>query len=554
MLEVEYGKTYLLRIINAALDNQFFYKVASHNFTVVSVDATYTKPYKTDVIVIAPGQTVNAIMVADSTPARYYMAAHPYASENPQPPYFENTTTRGKLQYKSASLSSSPMVPLLPPLHDTPTAHRFYTSLTSLLLPGQPTVPLHVDECMFVSFGLGSLCKGGEQWCELTDRMIVASMNNVSFRLPTKMSMLEAHFKGIQGVFTTDFPNKPPLFFDFANASLHNGTIEESLEMTAIGTMVKKLKYNSTVEIVLQSTAILATQNHPLHIHGFNFFVLAQGFGNYNEQTARNSYNLVDPQVRNTIAVPTGVWLMHCHMDMHFPMGLATTFLLRMDPHQTHSPSAAGRFPPVFIFGGSKIREHMEPDKSDGKDRSIQHLVGKECIEVLFGCKNILCNKAFGLLNKHLVFGRRRTDSTSLWAEHGNAVQLFKLTTFAEVFNRALWAEHGNAYVREERGSMDKESDKARSGLRVVLRAGRMQRSPSVSPQQSRSWRPSRCAICGGDHRPPACPQGDGKCYKCGQAGHMARECPSWTSSAPTAASVPSTPRQLAGLPPAMLA
>ncbi|XP_020082162.1 laccase-25-like [Ananas comosus] len=382
MLEVEYGKTYLLRIINAALDNQFFYKVASHNFTVVSVDATYTKPYKTDVIVIAPGQTVDAIMVADSTPARYYMVAHPYASENPQPSYFKNTTTRGILQYKSASLSSSPMVPLLPPLHDTPTAHRFYTSLTSLLLPGQPTVPLHVDECMFVSFGLGSLCKGGEQWCELTDRMIVASMNNVLFRLPTKMSMLEAHFKGIQGVFTTDFPNKPPLFFDFTNASLHNGTIEESLEITAIGTMVKKLKYNSTVEIVLQSTAIVATQNHPMHIHGFNFFVLAQGFGNYNEQTARNSYNLVDPQVRNTIAIPTGgwavirfiannpgVWFMHCHMDLHFPMGLATTFLVENGPTpDTTLPPPPADFPQCSSLEVARSESIWNQDKSEGKD------------------------------------------------------------------------------------------------------------------------------------------------------------------------------------------
>ncbi|OAY74862.1 Laccase-25 [Ananas comosus] len=332
-LEVEYGKTYLLRIINAALDNQFFYKVAGHTFTVVGVDATYTKPYKTDVIVIAPGQTVDAIMVADSTPARYYMAASPYATEDPQPPYLENTTTRGILQYKSASLSSSPVMPSLPSLHHTPTAHRFYTSLTSLLLPGQPTVPLHVDERMFITIGVGTLCKGGEEWCELiADRLVVSSMNNVSFRLPKKVSMQEAHFESIEGVFTTDFPNKPPLFFDFTNASLHNGTIEESLEPTAIGTKAKKLKYNATVEIVLQSTAIVATQSHPMHIHGFNFFVVAQGFGNYNEQKVRSSYNLVDPQVRNTIAVPTGVWLMHCHMDLHLPVGLATAFVVENGP------------------------------------------------------------------------------------------------------------------------------------------------------------------------------------------------------------------------------
>lgn len=39
-------------------------------------------------------------------------------------------------------------------------------------------------------------------------------------------------------------------------------------------------------------------------------------------------------------------------------------------------------------------------------------------------------------------------------------VHIFKLTTFAEVLDRALWAEHGSAYARWERGSMEREKDK----------------------------------------------------------------------------------------------
>nr|CAD1827583.1 unnamed protein product [Ananas comosus var. bracteatus] len=80
-------------------------------------------------------------------------------------------------------------------------------------------------------------------------------------------------------------------------------------------------------------------------------------------------------------------------------------------------------------------------------------------------------------------------------------------------------------------------------------------RNPPLYPrQQSRNWKPSRCVICGSDHRPSTCPQREGKCFKCGQPGHLIRECSGWVSSAPTVASVPSSPRQLAGLPPAMSA
>ncbi|KAM0953458.1 putative laccase [Dioscorea sansibarensis] len=100
-LEVEAGQTYMLRIINAALNNQLFFKIAGHSFTVVAVDASYTMPYKTDVLVLAPGQTVDALLFADAPPGRYYMAARAYISAvGPPNVTFDNTTTTAILQYK----------------------------------------------------------------------------------------------------------------------------------------------------------------------------------------------------------------------------------------------------------------------------------------------------------------------------------------------------------------------------------------------------------------------------------------------------------------------
>jgi laccase len=65
------------------------------------------------------------------------------------------------------------------------------------------------------------------------------------------------------------------------------------------------------VEVVLQSTTysrVLGMENHPIHLHGFNFFVLAEGLGRFDPATAESVYNLVNPLVRNTVVVPGGGW------------------------------------------------------------------------------------------------------------------------------------------------------------------------------------------------------------------------------------------------------
>jgi laccase len=338
-LTVQPGRTYLLRIINAALNYQLFFKVANHSFTVVAADACYTDPYHTDVIAIAPGQTVDALMRADAHPGRrYYMAAQVYQSLANATYSATTTALLTYLQDASDSHSQPALMPTMPAFNDSATAQSFYASLTGLLQDGAPTVPLHVDTRMLVTFGLGvTPCAPAQTLCNRTRGSVAASMNNVSFQFPTTMSLLEAHMRGApDGVYTRDFPDRPPVMFDFTSDAT---TANRSLMFTSKGTKVKTLRYNETVEVVLQNTAILGAENHPVHLHGFNFFLLAQGTGNFNAHRHVRAYNLVNPQQRNTVAVPAGgwavirftadnpgVWIMHCHLDAHLPFGLAMAF------------------------------------------------------------------------------------------------------------------------------------------------------------------------------------------------------------------------------------
>ncbi|CAL4960430.1 unnamed protein product [Urochloa decumbens] len=355
--DVTRNSTYLLRIINAALNTAFFFKVAGHTFTVVAADASYTDPYETDVIVVAPGQTVDALMSASAAPGCYYMAISPYQSGFPPPPVgFNGNVSTALVEYAGAAGGDrAPAMPAVPEPTDTDTANRFYTGMTGLLRPGRPMVPLAVDTRMFVTIGLGlrypPSCEPTPSPSPACKPIPVATMNNQSFVLPSTVSMLDARYGNrTDGVYTSDFPDRPPVEFDYTNA-----TREVVLGVAAAAallfpgppvTRARKVRYNATVEMVLQNTALMSRESHPMHLHGFNFFVLAQGFGNYDDgDHGERRLNLRNPQQRNTIAVPTGgwavirfvadnpgMWFMHCHIDSHLSMGLAMVFEVEDGP------------------------------------------------------------------------------------------------------------------------------------------------------------------------------------------------------------------------------
>lgn len=75
------------------------------------------------------------------------------------------------------------------------------------------------------------------------------------------------------------------------------------------GTRVKVLEYNETVEIVFQGTNVMNSgENHPMHLHGFRFYVVGMGVGNFDNVTDPLTYNLYDPPEANTIPVPKDGW------------------------------------------------------------------------------------------------------------------------------------------------------------------------------------------------------------------------------------------------------
>ncbi|VAI76882.1 unnamed protein product [Triticum turgidum subsp. durum] len=264
-LPVKHGKTYMIRIINAALTNGFFFAVAGHRLTVVGSDASYTKPFSADHVFIDAGQTVTALLKARrgrSNARHFYMASRPLAT-NPQATVDSSTAT-AVLEYVDA------------PAAPGDAAH------------GLPSLP---------------------------------AINDSSAAAAAR----------------TDFPDNPLSPFNFTADDL-----PPELALTARGTRVKVLEYGAVLEVVLQGTTILGGDSHPMHLHGFSFYMVGRGTGNFDKRTDPAKYNLVDPPYQNTVSVPKngwvairlraenpGVWFMHCHFERHMVWGMETVFIVK---------------------------------------------------------------------------------------------------------------------------------------------------------------------------------------------------------------------------------
>lgn len=294
-LHVESGKTYLLRLINAALNDELFFKIAGHKLTVVEADASYIKPFEIHTIFLSPGQTTNVLLTANQVLGKYLIAVTPFMDA---PIGFDNVTSIATLRYKGTQPYPKTIYTNIPPLNATSLTTSFIGSLRSLNSKKYPTkVPLKIDHSLFFAITVGidpcDTCSTGMK--------LVSAINNITF-LMTTISLLQAHYYNIKGVFTDDFPANPPIVFNYT------GTQPVNLQ-TNNGTRLYRLNFNSTVQIVIQGTAMIAPENHPFHLHGYNFFVVGQGLGNFDPEKDPLSFNLVDPVERNTLSVPNAGWI-----------------------------------------------------------------------------------------------------------------------------------------------------------------------------------------------------------------------------------------------------
>lgn len=124
---------------------------------------------------------------------------------------------------------------------------------------------------------------------------------------------------------------------------------------------VLNVKRNSVVELILIDEGTADT-NHPLHLHGHSFRVVAQRKVGDNttidevkklDNAGNITRNLRRAPVKDTVTIPEGgytvirfvadnpgYWLFHCHIEFHAEIGMALVF--KVGEHEDMKPVPKG--------------------------------------------------------------------------------------------------------------------------------------------------------------------------------------------------------------------
>ncbi|PQE24287.1 multicopper oxidase protein [Rutstroemia sp. NJR-2017a BVV2] len=287
---VEEGTSYRFRLVNGAIDTHFKFSIDNHTLTVMAMDFVPIVPYETDILNIAMGQRYDVVVTANkaSIASDFWIRAIPQSScsENDSP-----NNVRGILHYGSSTS--------LP----TTTGH-YYAD----------------DECIDESPHnlVPYISKDVSQDLISTDHAVTVSKNPQNlFRWFLNNSTFE-----------TDWTDPTIL-------QVSNGVNS----FAAADNLITLPNANEWVYLIIHANLPVP---HPIHLHGHDFFVLAQSTETYDAATVQ--YNLSNPPRRDVALLPSsgylvmafitdnpGAWLAHCHIGWHTSEGFALQFLERAD-------------------------------------------------------------------------------------------------------------------------------------------------------------------------------------------------------------------------------
>ncbi|KDN38419.1 hypothetical protein RSAG8_09513, partial [Rhizoctonia solani AG-8 WAC10335] len=161
---------------------------------------------------------------------------------------------------------------------------------------------------------------------------------------------------------------------------------------------VASVVYDSAGAVDLIINNLDTAIDHPYHLHGMTFWIVAEGSGTLSLEEAESvSYNTTNPIRRDTHIIPAsswavlrfeannpGVWFMHCHIDWHLAEGFAAVIVVQPDAvAQMSIPSAntamCGEIPDGLDAWSSSLgrrRSLPHPDKRLHRSRVMKAALG----------------------------------------------------------------------------------------------------------------------------------------------------------------------------------
>ncbi|XP_030468659.2 L-ascorbate oxidase-like [Syzygium oleosum] len=323
VLTVIPDKTYRLRISSVTALSALSFQIEGHNMTIVEADGHYVEPIVARNLFIYSGETYSVLIKVDQELSRNYWIMTNIVGRN------ATATTPPGL----AVLNYYPNHPKRVPPTDPPAGPiwndvtpRLAQSLAIKARQGYIHTPPPKSDRVIVFLNTQNKIDGYFRW----------SVNNMSFTLPHTPYLI-ALKENLHHTFDQHSP--PDCLHDFANYDIYR--IANNTNSTS-STAIYRLKFNSTVDIILQNANTMTANNsetHPWHLHGHDFWVLGYGTGKFNLDNDPKKYNLANPIMKNTVAIHPygwtalrfvannpGVWSLHCHIESHFYLGMGVVF------------------------------------------------------------------------------------------------------------------------------------------------------------------------------------------------------------------------------------
>ncbi|KAJ1664006.1 ferroxidase fet3 [Coemansia sp. RSA 1813] len=326
-LRLAFGKTYRIQLINISITESFRFSVPGYELRVIEVDGYYSLPSTVDGVDLGPGQRYSVLVTAPlsfnkAAPDVSVYKVELYADFIPQRTRLNPLVHYGPIHYTgshSPCHNTSEIVSI-----DTHESERMVWANDIHIQGLANKHALPVDRQIKLNIG----------GTAFTDRTIRDIINNITYahaKVPTLYSVLT-----------------------LPDALVRNSTLYGPQTHSVV------LDHLQAIELLVRNVNFLS---HPMHLHGHRFQVVEYGPIPPNERpsslplTADNPQmismyrsildaiapvvaNFERPMERDTVVVPPmqyvkirfradnpGVWLFHCHMDIHFAMGMAMTFI-----------------------------------------------------------------------------------------------------------------------------------------------------------------------------------------------------------------------------------
>ncbi|KAJ2784987.1 ferroxidase fet3 [Coemansia javaensis] len=295
------GRAYRLRLVNMSSLMWFKFSIAGHKLDVIEIDGEYTSRLPVDGINVGPAQRYSVLVAARPTAKfNYRYTAVMHTNFIPPAPGLSPRVYTGDVVYSAGA----PLNLATKPVPDSP-GFKWLDDIELCALDGAPAL--------------------------VPDRQITLEVGSNLYTTGQRLD----HINNI----TYAPPNVPTLYTALTTGS-------DALDPRIYGpqTHAVVLGHNQAIELFINNPTALP---HPLHLHGHTFQVLEYGpvattvvqvpaeFRNATVRRARHA-----PPRRDTVVVPEynyvklrfradnpGVWFFHCHMDIHFAMGMGMVFV-----------------------------------------------------------------------------------------------------------------------------------------------------------------------------------------------------------------------------------